>query len=1013
MPPALKQDLTPWQVINTFVEDFNNEVQDYPFSLHFVSVSKLLAHTGRPQEVFEKEFGQKNAKVAVFELVWDVDVTMENVTKVVKCIPGNLQSQGFLEVTGIISCGGCYYSSVCKVQDNWRFYDKFSDKDPVSWVKIAWFLISGNRYPTLLAYHRVEGYKSTPNFITSLDFENLLKFSRKQDSLIKQRSRNTERPQDQKLQDKPPLKPNTIRSDQDDPDQSRKSSTPLTRKYDFSEFKPEPKPSLSRDFKLNEDIKALYKKNDQFSPRNKEDSLKSWDKGEEMERIYLGTPKEVAPVRSFSRQEESFPKLNYTPQRHELREGGKFMHFSPKDGEKGLDYPSPYFREKNFKDLARDERFGAADQGYRERNFREAGREDRLGGEFDERGEGINREDLQGLEYKAAYRLSESSKKDQKFRPSFENFAKEDLGPRKDPDDSIQKQSRHFDSLLEKYKSDAPKNFQEKFESETQKPSQSYSRDFNYNDRWKSELGKRVLGQKQESDEENINLRGLEQEKFEKKEEKLNDFKGIRSRDEEYSRVDSKLGEFDWLRNRNEDARIPELAKFKLKETADEGRDRDNGSAGMRFKGEDMENERFKFRPEEKRDSGDRNLDFDRFRARVEENFEEKEGVDRFRAKNDGDLDRFRGKNEDFERFKPNSQEKYAEIDRFRGKTDEKYADIDRFRGKTDEKYAEIERFRGKAEEKYGEIDSFRGKTEERFGENERFRGKTEENFGEPDRFKFKPSDQYSELTTFKRKPEEKFDLDRFRPKPEEKFLDQDRFRSDFRTPDTFAHPSHQEDPQEHYKSKQDLRSELKAQDLSLKPDPQEKPSIRQFRSFDNSEIMNRHKQEYSEDQFKGNEVHSRLYRPDSPKELIKDSDSSNPQLFKENLGKYRQAENHKTEDSGLSEWNCSKCSKSVPGTSYECTECRLINWDQFYKVKSLQHSRNRPEESANKEGLSAKDEAVRRLYSFSDKKDEDAQDWTCSGCGTANKSLFFLCKGCRKPKTQSEPGKKEYRFSS
>ena len=33
--------------------------------------------------------------------------------------------------------------------------------------------------------------------------------------------------------------------------------------------------------------------------------------------------------------------------------------------------------------------------------------------------------------------------------------------------------------------------------------------------------------------------------------------------------------------------------------------------------------------------------------------------------------------------------------------------------------------------------------------------------------------------------------------------------------------------------------------------------------------------------------------------------------------------------------WPCPKCSKSIPSTAFECNNCRFINWDKFYSLKS------------------------------------------------------------------------------
>ena len=1127
MPPALKQDLTPYSVLSTFIEDFSSEVPEYSFSLCFISVSKLLSHTGRPQEVFERELSQKKPKIAIFELVWDVEVTMENVTKVIKCVPGNLQSSGFMEVAGIICCTGCYYTSVCKVNDVWKFYDKFVDKDPVSWVKIAWFLVSGNRYPSLIAYHRVDGYKSTANFITSLDYENLIKFSKKQDLMIKQRPRNSERRGEEAKQlEKPPLKPtgksgSDIRDLRDlrerdrgevDENADRKSFTPINRKYDLPDFKQE----LGK----RPDSRGSMKKSEQVSPRNREESFRSWDKDAgEMERIYLGTPKEGQPVRSFSRQEESIPKLNYTPS----RPADKFSHFSPKDLDK--QNHSPYFRsqtnpiaernggmEGKF-ELRKEERPDSVKgyefkrdelrQGYNIREeIEERGdrgdRGDRL--ERGERGEGINRDDLQSFEAKRS--IIDSAQKE-KFRPSFENFSREDLAPRKDPDESFNKNGRNFESLLEKYKD----------------PNRNQKED---RDSWKADLDAKWKDEQPKWKESDGNrFKGLDEDKGGDRQfaaygfEERTGLAGIRGKYEELSRTNEKsentewadrgsraewLNKRDWMEKgekldrdewgsrgerddrverveRGERLERGEKIEFGNRGDREERADRfenftdsakgrpDSESFQRRFlqqenSRDDKTEERYKFKPEPSFSSDpspklpeapsykyrnpeiesllNRPEQYDRFRMKSDdlEKIKPKEELERPRFKYEdlgqvspkpSDYNQFRSKPEELETFKSKPEDferlrtKPEDFERLRTKPE----DFERLRSKPEEferlksKPEDFERFKPKAED----FERFKPKTEDF----ERFKPKTEDF----DRYKQKPEDferfksrNQEDSENLKLKPD---DLDRFRNEETEnfrgKFDNLEKFRSDefnFRgkyeekNQDFGFKEKNEEKPQDRLqefekyriKNEDNYRTELRAQDLSpMADDMKEKQTIRQFRSFDNTEIGSRYKlTETNDENLRMENFRSKNFNIESPEEVKREI--AGPGIP---TGRKVESirENDAPDSSGLAEWNCAKCMKKVSGASYECTECRLINWDQFYKVKSLQHSRNKPEDP--KEDFN-KDEAARRLYSFSDKKDEE--DWVCAGCSTSNKSLFFLCKGCRKPKTHNEV-KKEYRFSS
>ena len=112
---------------------------------------------------------------------------MEKVSKVLKSVPGNIQSQGFMEITSMVLCNSSYYSCAAKVQENWKNFEKFAEKEPMPWVKIAWMMVAGLKYPNLVLFQRIDGYKSSANFITSLDFENLLRFAKKQRKTLDRR----------------------------------------------------------------------------------------------------------------------------------------------------------------------------------------------------------------------------------------------------------------------------------------------------------------------------------------------------------------------------------------------------------------------------------------------------------------------------------------------------------------------------------------------------------------------------------------------------------------------------------------------------------------------------------------------------------------------------------------------------------------------------------------------------------------------------------------------------------
>lgn len=674
-----------------------------------------MAHTGRPQEVFEKEIPEGKSKVIGFELVWDTDVSMEKVVKVVKCIPGNIQSQGFMEIASLIICSSSYYSTVAKVQDNWKSFEKFADKDPMPWVKVAWMMVAGLKYPNFLFFQRVEGYKSSSNFITSLDFENLVKFSKKQDEKASIKVKASEK--GAYVEAKPPKIPtakygisrNSLDSgkveyepkglvpvDPAPEDYSRKSQTPMYKKYEFSENKPVFDSRVgSQDYKTDLRGKGLFRKEETtekyVSPRAREDSFRSWDHNEEMERILLGSPKDKEPqFRTFSRQEDHLTKMSYTPQRVSHYEAEKVSHYSPKDQEEKVYSSSPYFNEKpSYRELLNKEVLPSEDKNY-----------------------GRIREDFAN-----------------KYRPSTEVEVK---------------QTRNYE-----------------------------------------EIGRK---------------------------------------------------------------------------------------------------------PEE---------------VRVYQN-------------------------EDPEEFTKNFRNKYLSSEETQKKTTENL--LDRFR--SDYK---------------------------------------DENRGRDNKF----LEEY-----YQRKPKELISDEEYGEKPQnppyapfEKDNRMEKFK--------FRHTE-----------ENDYKGELRARDLSIEKDSEKEQENKNFRFKDYEDPVNKFQEKY-----RLQSENEADYRPGEF--------TSN---YSEDLRKKPAAEPTKSE---FSDWNCGKCNKKVQGALYECSDCRLINWDQFYKVKSLQHSRGKTEVSLES---APKDDSVRRLYSFSDCKDEQGE-WACSSCKVLNKNIFFLCKSCRKPRTQvKEPeefSKKDYKFSS
>jgi hypothetical protein len=852
-------------------------------------------------------------------------------------------------------------------------------------------------------------------------------------------------------------------------DQSRKSTTPLHKKYDFSEMK--------ADFRQNrpkDETRPSLKKSEQVSPRNKDDSFRSWERGEEMERIYLGTPKESQPVRSFSRQEESLAKLNYTPQRPD-----RFSHFSPKDQEK--QNPSPYFRERNFnvpKDEGKNEfkRESYVNNEFKRESFNnEFKREGFLSNEFkregfsnnefrnredDDRGEGINRDDLQMFEKNRGF----DSAQKERYRPSFENFNREDLAPRRDPDESLSKNSKHFESLLEKYKE--PKKDLEKDEAENWKIDQFRKDD---QGRWKDSIEnerRRILDRNEDKTFDAFKGRGVNEES------EGNDWKARNRFKEENETWKVDVGRKDdvgkWRESlENERKRLLERNDEKI---TNEGRKVEpfRSEEPGKWK-ESLENERNRFLEKNEENfsneswktEGFRNEEIKKWRESMEN--ERKKFLDKSDEKGLENF-RFRAKNDEFDGLRDIKPERSEESDSFhrrppqqdtfdpsRYRLREERSEINTLKSEekpSDSSKDDPSRFKLRSEDyfepksKSDLLEKFRREEKLEDFENMRFRLDSQENSSKPkfdaqensrvrnedlrlrqkeekQEVLFRPEEKNSDLKKeespwLKYRTDNYFDqkargeFDKFRREENNEEFENLRFRIEAQESASKIREDQRTRVEENF------RSELRAQDLnpSNESDSREKSSIRQVKSFDSAEVAQKYKFLEAEDFSKADDSKSRAYRIESPAEgkLGRDPESFSR---KEEAFKPRDSEK-RADDSSLSEWNCAKCSKKVSGASYECAECRLINWDQFYKVKSLQHNRGRAEETRNGDkdlkDSEGRDEAVRRLYSFSDKKEED--DWVCAGCATSNKSLFFLCKGCRKPKTMAG-GLKEARFSS
>jgi hypothetical protein len=123
----------------------------------------------------------------MFELVWDQEITAENIVKVMKAIPSNFQSSFNYQLQGLAVCSAGFYSAVQSSAENWKLSGEYLDQGCHSWIKIVWFLVSFFKHPAVLVYSRLEGGKGPLNFLSSVECEKLTLFAARQDCALKSR----------------------------------------------------------------------------------------------------------------------------------------------------------------------------------------------------------------------------------------------------------------------------------------------------------------------------------------------------------------------------------------------------------------------------------------------------------------------------------------------------------------------------------------------------------------------------------------------------------------------------------------------------------------------------------------------------------------------------------------------------------------------------------------------------------------------------------------------------------
>ena len=671
-----------------------------------------------------------------------------------------------------------------------------------------------------------------------------------------------------------------------------------------------------------------------------EDTFRSWDRNEEMERIQLASPKDrERQFRTFSRQEEVQPKLSFTPQRIYQRELEKVTHYSPKEIDKvqsssPISTKSPLIERDTpiywAKTLCQAKKGLQATDSERKKKHREISVDK-------------PRENYES-EYRAEIKPMYSKEKTDALAYEYEDLSmeREKLQSRKLPRENYESEYRaEIKPMYSKEKTDALAYEYEDLSMEYEK---SRSRNYKPN--------------KEDSEQEEP-PKGYRPRYFDDPAKAQN------------PAVENQMEGFKFLgaRDLGEPREIKEGHRYRdnkvLEEFYQNDRNRKTKDIGVEKKdSEGMRSREYNFTAEEYPREGLKTKAF---------SYEtmEKEG--------------YEPRNFDYEEkevFKSRNYRK-GEND-FKGELNAQDLNIDAPDLDKEEKYPKYEREQLSLRE-----------------------------------FKFRDFTQEESLETPEilskkyQSPINKELYDKY------KLPTSQKSKEDFSTNKT-QNPIYRQE--EDYSSKYDyLRNKPEEHAPNSRDAKRREERLEGYNSIENS--YEREIQSKDQSSPKDSAPYRPMKEESAPYRPMKE-ESAPYRPMKEESAPYRPMKEESriersSESTEFSDWSCSKCNKKVQGSFYECGECRLINWDQFYKVKSLQNTKIRSEENSRPgiEG-SVNDDPARRLYSFSNIKEEHTE-WMCAGCSTPNKSIFFLCKACKKPRAQgraveaSEPVRKEYRFNS
>lgn len=121
----------------------------------------------------------------IIEIKWETEGNSEDIAKVLKNLPHNIQSRNQYELISVIGHNSRFYTNSIKTAEKWAIFEEFAANDNLTWLQYAWLAVSRNIRPILLFFKKKSDYNPTTQHITSMDFERLLRFVERRDENLR------------------------------------------------------------------------------------------------------------------------------------------------------------------------------------------------------------------------------------------------------------------------------------------------------------------------------------------------------------------------------------------------------------------------------------------------------------------------------------------------------------------------------------------------------------------------------------------------------------------------------------------------------------------------------------------------------------------------------------------------------------------------------------------------------------------------------------------------------------